>query len=331
MYQFLFAPIQGYTDHIYRKVHEKYFSGIDEYYSPFIRMPLKNKDKKDISPENNTQKTIPQIIGGNSEETEYLINYLENLNYKRIDINLGCPFKMIVNKGRGCGTFSDMEKMKTYLKELPSDKFEISLKLRLGLDNPEQILEVLPVINSLPFHSLTIHARTGIQNYNGNPDMKSFEKVYNNCALPLFYNGDINTPEGAVEMIEKFPRLSGLMIGRGLLADPGLTKKILHNIDYKNLIQNKSGKDQQNENKYGPTTESINENLQAQHTELYGKFHNSLLKEYSDYLEGGEHQIVQKMKTVWDYFLPQTDRKILKKIKKSRTLRDYNAATLFLK
>jgi len=296
-YKIEFAPVQGYTDFIYRRVHAKFFKGVDSYFTPFLRVPQRNKDKKDVAPEhNNLNNTVPQIIGGDAEEMSFLLNYLKDLGYKRADINFGCPFKMISKRGKGAGCFNDIKKLKT-LFNFP-EGIEISLKMRLGWDNPTQILEVLPYINDAKIHSLAIHARVGIQEYKGETDLETFEKIYNNCSHPLFYNGDINTVDKANQILHRFPNISGLMIGRGMLEDPALSYKII--------------------------TQKEHTTANYDFSDTYNSFHNELLKQYSDYLEGGEAQILQKMKTIWDYFLPETDKKILKKIKKCRKLYDYN-------
>jgi len=298
-YQIDFAPVQGYTDFIYRKVHSIFFEGINSYYTPFQRIPQRNKDKKDVASEHNDiEKTVPQIIGGDAEEMSFLLNYLKNLGYKRADINFGCPFKMITNRGRGAGCFNDIKKFRT-LFNFPKG-MDISLKMRLGWDQPSQILEILPYINDAKLHSVTVHARIGIQEYKGDVDMETFEKVYKNCTHPLFYNGDIRTRDNANKILMQFPNLSGLVIGRGLLEDPALAFKIIHQRD-KNCKSDFSG--------------------------IYKTFHDELLKEYKNYLEGGDAQILQKMKTLWDYFLPEIDKKLRKKIKKCRKLEEYNQIT----
>jgi len=298
-YQIEFAPLQGYTDFIYRRVHAMFFKGINSYYTPFQRIPQRNKDKKDVAPEHNDiKRTVPQIIGGDAEEMSFLLNYLKNLGYTRADINFGCPFKMITNRGRGTGCFNDIKKFSTLLN-FP-EGMDISIKMRLGWDQPSQIMEILPYINDAKLHSVIVHARIGIQEYKGDVDIKAFEKVYRNCTHPLYYNGDIKTIDKANKILLQFPNLSGLMIGRGLLEDPALAFKIIHQKD-NDCITDFSC--------------------------LYKSFHDELLKQYSEYLEGGDAQILQKMKTLWDYFLPETDKKLLKKIKKCRKLEEYRQIT----
>lgn len=287
-----FAPIQGYTDHIYRRIHSDFFKGVDHYYTPFLRLPQRNKDIKDVNPTNNNMELVtPQIIGGKSEEMQFLLEYVESLGYTRVDLNFGCPFRVIVKKGKGCGTLNKPETFAELLKEVPNmSSLKLSLKIRLGWDNIEQLMQHVDLINQLPFTSVAVHARYGQQEYKGECDLDAFEQFYSKCTHPIVYNGDIQTPKDAEEIMQRFPKLEGIMIGRGLLADPALAQKIK-----------------------GIESEEMD----------YRGFHDALLAEYSTSYEGGDHQILDKMKTIWDYFRPETDRKILKQIKKCRKLNDY--------
>lgn len=294
-YKITFAPVQGHTDFIYRKVHAQHFSGIDTYYTPFLRMPQRNKDKKDIAPEhNNMDQVVPQIMGGNVTEMTSLLQQIQDLGYRRVDYNYGCPFRLVVNKGRGSGSFKDLEKMLNSL-EVPTD-LKVSLKLRLGWDDPSQLLSILPSINERSFESVAVHARLGVQGYEGDVNREAFEQIYEQCKHPLFYNGDVKTIEDIEEICAAYPDLAGIMIGRGLLADPALADKW-----------------------NSPEKYTDPEVLAT----AYESFHRKIVEEYSHYLEGGQHQIIQKIKTLWEYFLPETDKRVLKKIKKCRRMSDY--------
>lgn len=305
-YKIEFAPIQGHTDFIYRHVHAQVFKGVDTYYTPFLRLPQRNKDIKDVSIEHNDLScVVPQIIGGDIQEMTTLIDYLYALGYRRVDINFGCPFRMVTIKGLGSGAFNDIEKM-SLLLNFPSD-MEVSLKLRLGYDDPQQIMELMPFINAIPLHGVSVHARLGNQAYKGTVDLDSFEAVYRECKHPLYYNGDITTIDEALTLLDRFPKLAGLMLGRGLLADPALADKIKNALAPRELQTN------------GPIMDDKEELM------LYRTFHTELFNAYSAYLEGGDHQIIQKMQTFWAYFLPDTDKKILKKIKKCRKIDQYRS------
>jgi tRNA-dihydrouridine synthase len=294
-YKITFAPLQGYTDFIYRKIHADFFKGIDTYYTPFLRLPHRNKDKKDVSPLHNDMNImVPQIIGGDVEEMKQLMEYVQSLGYQRVDINLGCPFPLIARKGKGSGALKDKERMRAIL-DLKT-KMKVSLKLRLGWENTHELLQIMPLINDYSFHSVAVHARLGIQGYKGKTHQNAFQKIYEQCKHPLFYNGDLTTSQEITSIIERFPQLEGVMIGRGLLADPGLADRW------------KSGE---------------KESIALSFSSTYEAFHRALVEEYGDYLEGGEHQLLQKVKTIWDYFLPNTDKRMLKKIKKCKNMQQY--------
>ncbi len=298
------APIQGQTDHIYRRLHQSLIGGVDTYFTPFLRHPLRNKDKKDVAPTNNDLSfVIPQIMGGDTEEMNTLFDFIRDEGYRRVDINLGCPFPLIAHKRRGSGVFMQTEEEFQALMDLLPKDLEISLKLRLGWDSPDQLLEWMPIINDTKLHSIAVHARFGKQAYKGECDLDTFSEIYDICQHPLWYNGDINSVDDAEVILDHFPTLAGLMLGRGLLADPLLGHKIKGDL-------------------------SLSEEEQR-HKCL--TFHDSLVEEYSNYLEGGDKQILQKLKTIWEYFLPETEKKILKKIKKANKLTDYYAAVNMLR
>jgi len=329
-----FAPLQGYTDYIFRQTHKECFGGIDEYYSPFLRLQhnntLRNKDIRDVAPENNIAiNCVPQIIGGNIEEIKTLFNYLSERDYKRVDINLGCPFSMIIHSGRGAKTLGDLEKIRAILSLIENNpQLSISLKMRLGLNTVEDSLKLLPYINKVNLHSIVLHARLAKAGYKGNVDMEGFTSFYNNCNHNLYYNGDLLTIKDINDIRNRFPKLSGVMIGRGLLYDPALALKYREYEFYMEEEINSMEEESYSRFEEELKIKNINDYLtncdnKSIYKEEYFRFHNLLLERYSKTLEGGEHQILQKMKTLWEYFLPQADKKTLKSIKKARNIRIY--------
>jgi len=329
-----FAPLQGYTDYTYRETHNECFGGINEYYSPFLRLQhnntLRNKDIRDVAQMNNVGiNFVPQIIGGNIEEMETLFNYLSKHNYKRVDINLGCPFSMIMNSGRGSRTLADLEKIKTILSLIKSSpQLSVSLKMRLGLNSVEDSLVLLPYINKVNLHSIVLHARLAKAGYKGKVDMEGFTSFYNICNHNLYYNGDLLTVKDIDAIRNRFPKLSGVMIGRGLLSDPALALKYRKYESYVEteikFMEEESYSRFEEELKIKNINDYLNNcDNKSIYKEEYFKFHNLLLERYNSTFEGGEHQILQKMKTIWEYFLPQTDKKTLKSIKKAKNIRIY--------
>ncbi len=299
-FSLFFAPLQGYTDAAYRNAHDLYFGGIDCYYTPFVRIErgeFRNKDIKDISAENNRiPSLVPQLIAAETDEMERIIHLFADKGYREIDINLGCPFPLIVKKKKGSGLLPYPEKIKELLDTVRKfSDIQFSAKLRLGLHSAIESLNLLPVLNDIPLKHITMHPRLGIRQYNGEVDLEGFGLFYEKCNHSLIYNGDINNMEDINRIRKLFPRLSGIMIGRGLLSNPALA------LEYRNDKKLSS--------------DEFREKLMQMHQYVY--------EHYQNRIEGGDSQLLNKMKTFWEYPYPEMDRKIKKKIKKCSRLGDY--------
>lgn len=302
-YQIHFAPLQGYTDYVYREVHVKVFGGVDVYYTPFVRCEkgeFRKKDIKDILPEHNRNMlTVPQLIAATPEEFRRIASLFRAYGYRKADINLGCPFPKQARLHRGAGILpypEEIVNLLTPLSEFPEIAF--SVKLRTGWNTHDEIRSVLPLLNNYPLTYVTIHPRLGIRQYKGEIDRMAFEYVYENCLHPLIYNGDLRTGKDVEELLVQFPRLQGVMLGRGLLASPWLASEIT---DRKKWTE-------------------------SEKREKLLLFHDLLVEDYHGLLEGGEAQVLSKLKTVWDYLLPEADKKLRKKVFKSTTLQIYMKA-----
>lgn len=202
-----FAPIQGYTEFIYRNLHNEIFGGVDCYYSPFIRLEnhtIRNKDIRDVDPSNNLNINFtPQIIVNGADEFSTLVNYLNDLNYRHIDINMGCPFPLQTKKGRGAALLANSDKFNDVCRCISKfSDIEFSIKMRLGMHSSQESIELLNIINDLKLHHLTIHPRTADQQYKGIVDYDTFRYFYENANHRIIYNGDITTVED-IEQIEQ--------------------------------------------------------------------------------------------------------------------------------
>ena len=222
-----FAPLQGYTGDVYRRIHHRLIGGISHYYTPFLRMEgggVRSKDIRDIHPEfNQGVPVIPQIIAKNRKEFDFLTQTVEERGYKHIDINMGCPFPMQAKHGRGSGLLAHVDIIEEMASAM-SQKTDItfSVKMRLGWENKEEWKPALEILNQIPLSHITLHPRIGTQQYKGEVCMESFEEFCSLCKHPLIYNGDLTTLEGIQALQQRFPQLAGIMIGRGLLARPSL-------------------------------------------------------------------------------------------------------------
>ncbi|MDE6349146.1 MAG: tRNA-dihydrouridine synthase family protein [Bacteroides sp.] len=299
-----FAPLQGYTDAVYRQAHARIFGGIESYYSPFVRVEhgeIRRKDIRDIEPENNQGiHLIPQLIAPETDKAERIISLFIEKGYREADINLGCPFPVLAKRHNGAGMLPYPEEVRTLLNTLvkgyPDIRF--SVKLRLGWEQPEECLALLPLFNQLPLSHIILHPRLGRQQYKGEVNLNAFEAFYNGCKAPLFYNGDLHTVEEIRSIAERFPRLAGIVIGRGLLANPALA------LEYRQGA--------------ALSTDELARKVGQLHTEVFGI--------YQHQLQGGETQLLMKMKSFWEYLLPESNRKAQKAIHKTTKLANYLAA-----
>ena len=302
MYKIEFAPLQGYTDAIYRTMHNKVFGGINSYYSPFIRLEkgeVRQKDIKDILPENNENiNLVPQIIVNSNEEFLKLTESVSNLGYKRIDINMGCPFPLQTKKGRGAAILQNTKHLENIVESINSiNDIDFSIKMRLGMDSAEDAKGALEIINKAKLHHLTIHPRIAKQQYKGEIDYQTFDYIYQNCLHPIIYNGDILSQEDIYNIINIYPKIEGIMIGRGLLAKPYLAMELNKTIRL-----------------------SVSERLS-----MIMKLHDAIYDHYSSVMQG-EHQLLLKMKTFWEYLDEEIGKKPYKAIKKSVNIKKYELA-----
>lgn len=294
------APLQGFTEAAWRNAHEEVFGGIDSYYTPFVRLEkgeVRNKDRREVSCERNrVRHLVPQVIASCPEELAALVDFLMGQGYKEIDINMGCPFPLMANRGRGSGILPYPERVEALLESLrayPDKTF--SVKMRLGWEKPDEWRRILPLLNRSVVKKVTLHPRIGKQQYKGNVNTEEFAAFYEACELPLVYNGDLRSVEEMQRVAEQYPRLHGLMIGRGVLADPSVAA-------------------------------AFREGASWEMERLYGKvreMHRRIYETYAQTIEGGEAQLVQKLKTQWEYLLPDMDKKARKQILKSSHLDAY--------
>lgn len=335
MLKVLFAPLQGYTTGIYRKAHAEIFGGVDAYYAPFLRIENGKPREKDLRDLNSFDKNarernaregnareIPQIIANNVDEFKILADALIAKGYTEIDFNMGCPFPMQVNRHRGAGLLSDEQAVQEIMDEIRkisnangTAPVKFSVKMRLGQDSPDEAFALLPILNEAPLSQITLHPRLGKQQYKGTIDFKSFEKFYEECRHPLVYNGDITSISQICEMERRYPKLAGVMIGRGLLARPSLAA------EYKAL----SSKDETG------SVQSSNRDINcADPQDFFDKLFqmHQVIFDHACKTYQGDSQILSHVQSFWEYLEPSIPKKIFKKIKKAGKLSEYQAAII---
>ncbi len=295
----LAAPLQGVTDNVWRMAQHEVFGGVDAYYAPFMRVErgeVRRKDLRDVQPERNAGITlIPQILACQPDHALMMVDALKEMGYSRIDINLGCPFPPIALHRKGSGMLAYPDLVEELFRALADvEGVEYSVKMRIGWDSNDQWHDILPLMELIKPCHIAVHPRTGKQQYKGELDMEQFEALMAASSWPVVYNGGLHTVEDIDEINRRYPGLAAVMVGSGLAANPGMFCPDAKPDDYR-------------------------------------RFHDLLVDGYTDLLNGGEAQLVRHLQDIWQTFLPDTDHKLFKAIRKSRTLDQYrNAAAAAL-
>lgn len=297
------APIQGLTELPWRAFHRQvYGDGVSSYHTPFLRVErgeVRQRDLRALESElNEGIRLVPQIIFRNLKEFEMLVDSVKDAGYSTVDMNMGCHFPPQVHHGRGAGMMAKRELLAA-LPAVMGERYpgmEFTLKMRLGVEQPDEWREAMDLINVLPLKRLTVHPRTARQQYGGELHLAEFGELLRASAHPVVYNGDIASPADIDRIVGNFPDVAGVMVGRGLFSRPSLVAEWREGAEW-------------------------DEKRRARKMlELHG-----LLYDYYTDRVSGDGQLMGKLKPFWDY-LEGVDRRTLKMMKKAVTLRKYDEA-----
>ena len=229
---FVFAPMEGISTHIYRRLHSHFFGGVKEYFAPFIAPDgsgtFKSGSLRDILPENNEGLiTVPQLLVNQADAFLKVASELAAMGYTEVNLNIGCPSATVVSKHKGAGMLLDLSSLHDCLDRIFSGSpVAVSIKTRMGIDSTEEFPQILELYNQFPLKRLIIHARARSGMYKSPVDTPAFFKALPVCRCPVMYNGDIFSPEDMVGLGEPACGTSGIMLGRGAVADPALPRSI---------------------------------------------------------------------------------------------------------
>lgn len=222
------APMEGITGYIYRNTHHECFGGCDRYYMPFIdpkdQASLMRKEKKDIAPDNNRGiPVIPQILTNRADKFLTTVNMLADLGYTEANLNLGCPSGTVVSRGKGSGFLAYPDRLREFFDAV-FDKIplRISVKTRLGMEDPEEIMALMEIYNDYPISEVILHARVREDYYKRPVRPEAFGQALAISRHPVCYNGDLYSPEDVRMVEDRFPHICAVMLGRGLIANPQL-------------------------------------------------------------------------------------------------------------
>ena len=226
--RYYFAPMEGLTDSVFRRLHQKYFPGVDRYYMPFfsptVHRALTHKEQRELPKADSVPfSAVPQVLTKSAEDFLWAARVCRDLGYDEVNLNLGCPSGTVVAKGKGSGMLRSPEELDRFLDTVFQDSpLPVSVKTRIGLERAEEFPALMTVFNRYPIRELTVHPRVRKQFYDGPVDQTAFAYAVAYSQNPLCYNGDIHTLAQAEALPEQYPGLSAVMIGRGLLANPGM-------------------------------------------------------------------------------------------------------------
>jgi tRNA-dihydrouridine synthase len=295
------APLQGFTDFVYRKAYAEIFQGVEAFFIPYISVKnnqVLKKYEKEILHENNPQtRVIPQVLAGTADEMLFLSGFLKDKGHREINLNLGCPYPMVTNRGKGAGLLPYPDKIKELLTSFfEKTDLQLSVKLRAGLNSAKEIEQIIPVLNEFPLTEVIFHPRIAKQMYEGDVINSAFQFAENHLKHKLVYNGDIFSVDDIKNKQQLFPQTARWMLGRGILMNPFLPAEI-NNIEIPAKVK----------------------------AEKLREFHNLIFKYYSDTMDN-EGNVLNKMKQFWIYFSFNFDkqRKTFKAIKKADTRGKYD-------
>lgn len=295
--QLYLAPLEGITGWIFRNAVHECFGGFDKYFVPFIRPNqmghFSAREKKDILPEHNRgMHAVPQILTNRSEDFLRTAEKLEAYGYDEVNLNLGCPSKTVVTKGRGAGFLAHPDLLERFLDEIFGKcRIGISVKTRIGMEDPEEFARLMEIYDQYPLCELIVHPRVQKDFYKNTPRTEAFAAA---CAgrNPVCYNGDIFTPADYGRFTQAFPNVDRVMTGRGVLADPALGRRLR-----------------------GGACADLEE---------LRRFHDMVYEGYCGEMSG-DRTILYKMKELWSYLAPMftNSRVYAKKIKKAEKCAAY--------
>lgn len=298
--KYYMAPLEGITGYIYRNAYSAYFQKFDKYFTPFLaphgeKEKLTHRERNDVAPEHNEGLyVVPQILTAKSSEFIRVAKYLQELGYEEVNLNLGCPSGTVVTKSKGAGFLANPEALKQFLTEIFEGlDMRISVKTRIGMQDTSEFEELLELFKQFPMEELIIHPRLRSEFYTGEPHREIFREAVVHGGQKLCYNGDLFLKKDLEQFAEEEPTVERVMLGRGVLRNPGLLQLA----------------------EAGEMPDKL----------LIKTFHDKLYQDYREVMPG-DRPILFKMKELWFYMgtlFTGWEEAYAKQIRKCSRLSDY--------
>lgn len=295
--RYYFAPMEGLTDSIYRRLHHEFFPGLHTYYMPFISPTvhrcLTNREAREAPPADSVPfRAVPQLMTKVAEDFIWAAEECARRGYDEVNLNAGCPSGTVVAKKKGAGLLEDPDMLERFLNGIFSGTaLPISVKTRLGMTDADEFPRILEIYNQYPIKELTIHPRVRKQFYDGDVDMEMFRYAMEHSRNPLCFNGNLRTLSEVRAFEQTHPGVGAVMVGRGLIGNPGM---------------------------FDPSVSAAK--LEA--------FHDRLLEEYTANF-GGPRNAMFRMKENWRHMIGMfaDSEKLWKKLRKTTDIGEFRAIT----
>ena len=295
--KYYFAPLEGLTDSIYRKLHHTYFPGIDRYYTPFlsptVHRSLTPREAREIPPADTLGYTcVPQLLTKEPENFIWMARQCLQLGYGEVNLNLGCPSGTVTAKGKGAAMLEDPEALDRFLDAIFGADIPVSIKTRIGFHSADSFPKLMEVFNRYPIRELTVHPRVRDDFYKGALDMEVFAYALGSSKNPVCYNGNLCSLGQIRTLSAACPQLEAVMLGRGLIGDPGMLTP-------------------------GGTK-----------AETLERFYDALLEAYTEAF-GGSRNAMFRLKENWRHLLRRFEpcEKLGKRLRKTTNVAEYKAIT----
>lgn len=293
-----FAPLEGLTDSIYRRLHHKYFPGVDAYFTPFfsptVHRSLTPREQRELPMADTLDfPVVPQLLTKNAEDFLWMTQVCQERGYRQVNLNLGCPSGTVVSKGKGSGMLGSPDTLDGFLEQIFSQTpLPISIKTRVGVQSPEEFPRLLEIFNRYPLAELIVHPRVRKDFYDSPLRMECFRLALEESKCPVCFNGNLCSTRQLDAFQKEYPRTQAVMLGRGLIGDPGMLTP--GGTDVQKLEQ----------------------------------FYHELLEEYLVAF-GGSRNAMFRLKENWRYLLCrfQDTEKLAKRLRKTTDLAEYRSLT----
>ena len=293
-----FAPLEGLTDGIYRRLHHEYFPGVDTYFTPFfsptVHRSLTPREQRELPRADSLGfRVVPQLLTKNAQDFLWMTEVCRDYGYGEVNLNLGCPSGTVVAKGKGSGMLSDPDGLAAFLDDVfARAALPVSIKTRIGISDSHEFPRLMEIFNRYPLRELIIHPRLRKDFYSSEIRWDALEYALETSKNPICYNGNLCSLRQIQSFSQRYPPIQSVMLGRGLIGDPGMLTP-------------------------GGTNAKT---LEA--------FHNALLEEYLVCF-GGSRNAMFRLKENWRYLLCRFEgsEKLGKRLRKTTDLAEYRSIT----